>query len=194
MPGLTFNEHHDFILREVERQSCGLARRLGLGAIEREDLVQDLLVDLIPRLRFYDPAKASPATFVTMVVSNRAVLVALRYSRERLLSGRCPISLDQEAFDAEGEQCSLGHLVAESHGYGALMGNRIDRFEEVERRLDIGSTLARLPRNLHTVWKVLATTSPTRASQAGHGSRTHLYRQIRELRLRFRMAGLSCPA
>ena len=72
------------IIREADAAAQRLRRKLCLPVCEREDLGQDLLVDLLRRLPAYDPSRGSIGAFANIVLRNqssRIAMVAARTSR-----------------------------------------------------------------------------------------------------------------
>jgi len=61
-----------------------LAARFGLSSAEREDLQQDLILDLLEREHAFDPEKASANTFTGLVSRHRAVELLDRLIKDRM--------------------------------------------------------------------------------------------------------------
>lgn len=194
MTGLSFVDYQDGIFSEIDHQAKRLACRHGLPAHELDDIRQDLITDLIARAHAYDDDRASPATFVAVVAANRAALLGRRYYRQQSLLGRSPVSLDEPIGDDEGELVTRGDLVAEADGYAAWMGQSSDPLREAECRLDLQAAAEHLPDDLRGLCDVLATDTASGACRSQKRSRADLYRRVREVRLRFRAAGLAAPA
>ena len=78
------------IIREADAAARRLRRKLCLPVCEREDLGQDLLVDLLRRLPAYDPARGSIGAFATSscATSPRGSPSAITVSAVRRV-GRC---------------------------------------------------------------------------------------------------------
>mgnify|MGYP001451786420 FL=1 len=89
---------HPIAEREA-RRVCRIAR---LPAQEREDIRQDLLLDLLTRLPAFDPARGSLEAFATVCFRHRGIRLAARIRRER--DGRHPASLDEPIAGADGEE------------------------------------------------------------------------------------------
>src|SRR5512134_3778281 len=125
MSGLSFVDHKDAILSEVDHQAKRLACRHALPNDELDDVRQDLITDVIARAPAYDDTRASPSTFVALVAANRAALLGRRYYRQQCLYARSPVSLD-EAIGDDDLPVTRGDLVAEANGYAAWMGQPSD--------------------------------------------------------------------
>ena len=194
MSGLSFVDHQDVILSEVDHQAKRLACRHALPNHELDDVRQDLITDVIARAQAYDDARASPSTFVALVAANRAALLGRRYYRQQCLYGRSPVSLDEAIGDDDGAPVTRGDLVAEADGYAAWMGQSSDPLLEAERRLDLRAAAQLLPDRLRGLCDALTADTASGACRSQNRSRADLYRCLRELRLRFRAAGLAGPA
>jgi DNA-directed RNA polymerase specialized sigma24 family protein len=178
------------LLHETDVAAARLVRRLGLPANEREDLRQDLLIDLIARLPAFDPACGSLGAFAGTVVAHQAARLAARIRRDRSLFS--PLSLDDLLSGTDGD--TLGDTIPESNGYAAMMGQSTDGFAAVERRLDLDRALGALRRSDLALCAELIHRTPTELSQDGFGSRATLYRQVHEIRLRLMTGGVADAA
>lgn len=177
----------NLLLREAERGASHLVFNLRLPPHERDDLRQDLLVDLIKRLKHFDPARGSLGAFATTVISHRAALLVARVRRDRHWFQQ--LSLDEPSACTPGT--TLGDTVAEEGGYLAVMGQPVDRFAAVERRLDMEWAIGALCRRDQELCSHLVRRAPTELCRKGFGSRAGLYRQIHEIRLALMAHGLS---
>lgn len=193
MTGLNCVEQYDVVFSEVYHQAKRLARRHALPNHELDDVRQDLLTEVIARAKAYDDARASPPTFVALVAANRAALLGRRYYRQESLFGRSPVSLD-EAVGDDGASVTRGDLIAEADGYAAWMGQSSDPLGDVERRLDLRAAAQLLPDRLRGLCDALTANTASGACRSQNRSRADLYRCLREIRLRFRAAGLAGAA
>lgn len=185
-----FTRHHDTTLdlaiRLADIAATRLVRQLRLPAHDREDLRQDLLVDLVARLRSFDPRRGAPGTFIATVIAHRAGRLARRICRDRFF---VPISFQEPALAGEG--ATLGDGLAEADSYGALMGQPTDPFVPVERRIDLDRALAALgPAHLRLCTDLIERT-PTQIDRSGACARASLYRHLGEVRLRLMAQGIS---
>src|SRR5882724_9987861 len=79
------------LLREATMAARGLVRRLGLPGHEQEDLRQELLVDLIARLKWFDPARGTLNAFANVIIRHRAGRLARRINIERAIFAPTPL-------------------------------------------------------------------------------------------------------
>lgn len=105
------------IIREADAAAQRLRRKLCLPICDREDLGQDLLVDLLRRLPAYDRSRGSIGAFANIVLRNQCSRIAIRHHRQRRAQGGAMLSLDMPVADSEEP---LGCLLAEADGAGRL--------------------------------------------------------------------------
>ena len=60
------------VLRESEIAAARMARKFSLPTCDRDDLRQDILVDLLGRVRTFDPKRGAFGAFVGTIVGHRA--------------------------------------------------------------------------------------------------------------------------
>lgn len=166
-----------------------LRRRLQLPWGDLDDLRQDLLTDILGRLRAYDQQRGSLGAFAATVMANRASVIACRVSRRQRLFGRVPVSLD-DPIPGHGEE-TLGELLSEEMSLAATQGHWVDPVLQVERRIDIERALARLDEKGRRLLAELLMGSAHWLARAGRGSRSALYRQKHDLRLVLMAAGIA---
>lgn len=97
----------------AERYARRLCRTLGRPSHEREDMEQDMLLDLLARLAGFDPARGTLAAFATVCFQHRASRLATRLRREK--RERHEASLD-DAVPGQEEELTLADIIPESEG------------------------------------------------------------------------------
>jgi DNA-directed RNA polymerase specialized sigma24 family protein len=82
-----------------------MAARFGLPTAEREDIQQELILDMLERAHQFDPAKGSAGTFTGMVSEHRAteLLDKLMKDRQRLSFGSSQTAANDPYFNEPGE-------------------------------------------------------------------------------------------
>ena len=119
------------VIREADAAAQRLRRKLCLPVYEREDLGQDLLVDLLRRLPGYDPARGSIGAFANIVLRNECARIAIRHHRQRWVQGGTMLSLDAPVVSSVEP---LGCLLAESDGLAAWHGQNRDTQADIHTR------------------------------------------------------------
>lgn len=85
----------DYAIERVDYQVARLGRILRLSHHRKEDLRQDLLLELCQAARRFNPATSKARTFVSRVVSSAAAYHARCIRNERRNGARTPILLSQ---------------------------------------------------------------------------------------------------
>lgn len=179
---------------EVLKRTAGvrahqLRRRYALNRDDVDDVRQDLMADFLGRLPAFDPRRGTLGAFAGRIMANRAYAIARDICRRRQLHGAEPVSLDAPV-DAAGI-VPLGELVPEEAGLSAMLGYWIDPIAAVERRLDLERALALLDDKSRSLVAALLRGSAHLLARTGLGSRSALYRQLRDLRLALLAAGIT---
>jgi RNA polymerase sigma-70 factor (ECF subfamily) len=179
-------EDIETIIREADAAARRLRRKLSLPICDREDLGQDLLVDLLRRLPAHDTARGSIGAFANIVLRNQSSRIAIRHHRQRRAQGGTVISLDAPI---SGCTEPLGCMLAEADGLAAWHGQDRSAVDDAETRHDLARALGDLPDDMRGLCAALGTCAvPEIVSRTGI-SRSALYRHIARLRLDLAMRG-----
>ena len=130
------NAHDTIVLddsttRLVRIKANQLVGRYGFTRSDREDVEQELLLDLLVRLRRFDPARARRFTFVRLVV-NRCVASLIR--RRRTASR-----------DYRRANVSLDELLWDGKRAGRFLEPALDDTQQRDLRIDLTEALESLP-------------------------------------------------
>jgi RNA polymerase sigma-70 factor (ECF subfamily) len=172
-------------------QARRLCRTLGRPDHEREDIEQDMLLDLLTRLPSFDPARGTLAAFATVCFQHRASRLATRLRREQ--RERHAASLD-DAVPGQEEALTLADIIPESAGYAAWCGQQTDAVAALERRLDLDRAGAIIDQRDHCICASLTQSTPHELGKQGPLPRSALYRRIGEMRLCLLAAGIVAAA
>jgi DNA-directed RNA polymerase specialized sigma24 family protein len=163
-------EHHLPLMRTaVGVHASRIARDLNLPACERADVCQDLLLEMVPRFKRFDPSRASAATFINVLARHAAHAVRGRYRRRVNLREGIPL-------DAERDGADLVDVTTDVAAH--------DLKRQVQHAVET------LPSSLRGLVDLLRDERPSevrRLSGLGHAT---FYRRLRDLRLHFLAAGL----
>ena len=168
------------IITEADAAARRLRRRLGLPDCDREDLGQDLLIDLLRRLPAYDPAQGSLGAFAGLILRNQASRIAIRIMRERRAQGGGLLSLDCPS--GQDDRRPLTETISDDEGLSAWHGQSTAAHVTVEQRQAVRAALGRLPADERRFCTALAHRSVTALAAEGFGSRSALYRRLADLR------------
>ena len=170
-----------------------LAARHGLSAAEREDIQQELMLDLLEHRHKFDPAKGSPGTFTGMVSKHRAVelLDGLIKQRMRYTDFGTAAQMMGAANDPE-----MGSSKADSADdcIDSIHFKRDpdhDFFTDGMAMHDLNAAIAFMNGEQSALLDLLTEHSDIASACAASGLSTPtFYRRVHELRMHLRMFGL----
>ncbi len=166
------------LIRCKARQLIGTA---GFTSADCEDIEQELALDLLQRLKHYDPTKAKETTFMALIVEHKlAKLIKDRHAacRDWRL---CQESLDEPfGLDSDEPKSRLDQLCDP-----AAMTKDALAFE-----LDLQAALEALPEDLRELWELMLDSNLHRVSRLTGIPRTTLYDRLRRLHDALLRAGL----
>ncbi|MBW7925961.1 MAG: sigma-70 family RNA polymerase sigma factor [Burkholderiaceae bacterium] len=151
-----------------------VARTMRLSDVDREDVEQDILLVLLERRRFFDPARGAWSSFADRVARQAAQGVADDIGAERRVRGG---SLDQPT--ANDGSATLGELM-EDHLQGP------DSEQALQLSLALAGFVAGLPDELALVARLslLEDGDLAEAQRRSGLSTSEFYRRLREVRYR----------
>ncbi|MSU92097.1 hypothetical protein GE300_21370 [Rhodobacteraceae bacterium 2CG4] len=167
------------IIRESDAAAQRLRRKLSMPVCEREDLGQDLLVDLLRRLPAYDPSRGSIGAFANIVLRNQSSRIAMRHHRQR--RAQCGSLLSLEV-PLAGAREPVGDTLTEDDGLAAWHGQTCCTAAVTELHHALQAALARLPAEDRRFCAALAHRPVAALAAEGFGSRSALYRRLVDLR------------
>lgn len=167
------------IIREADAAAQRLRRKLSMQVCEREDLGQDLLVDLLRRLPAYDPSRGSIGAFANIILRNQSSRIAMRHHRQRRAQGGSLLSLE---VPLAGSRERVGDTLTEDDGLAAWHGQTCCAAAVTELHHALQAALARLPAEDRRFCAALAHRPVTALAAEGFGSRSALYRRLADLR------------
>lgn len=172
-----------WLVRRKARQLIGTA---GFTESDREDLEQEMRLDLITRLPGFDRDKGTPKTFVARILEHK-VSTLIRYRTQEMRDYRrqgCP----RHAEIGDGEVRDRGETVAQE---AWRLGKQCrTRREQGELALDVAGILSRLPDDLRRLCRLLQTGTLSEAAHRTGIPRTTLNDHVLRLRRRFEEAAL----
>ena len=167
------------IIHEADAAAQRLRRKLSMPVCEREDLGQDLLVDLLRRLPGFDARRGSIGAFANIVLRNQSARIAMRHHRQRRAQGGSLLSLE---LPLTGDREPVGDTLTEDDGLAAWHGQICCAAAVTELHHALQAALARLPTEDRRFCAALAHRPVTALAAEGFGSRSALYRRLADLR------------
>jgi DNA-directed RNA polymerase specialized sigma24 family protein len=159
----------DLLLREAKVTATRLVSRLSLPTHEIDDIIQDLLTDLLARLKGFNPARGSFGAFVGRVMANRASRLTIRIWHQRAIFA--PSSLDDPLSGYDG--ATLIDTITQEGG-SLLWPAPKDPFAQLHRRLALHRALNTLRREHIQLLEQLSRHSIETLSEARAQSRATL--------------------
>ncbi len=185
-----FEAVDDYAVRIIKHKARQLVGRYGLTFFDREDLEQELMVDLLQRMRHFNPTKAKKTTFIARIVERHiSTLLEARHARCRDWR-LCRVSLNtpyendrgdtpRELIDRVDSQGNLGNCEQET------------RQEAISNlHMDIERVLDTLPEDLRDLCERLRESNMAEIARETGVARTTLYDKLTRIREVFRKAGL----
>ena len=175
------------LIRFKARQLVGQA---GFTASDREDIEQELILDLLRRLPKYNPKRAQLNTFIARVVEHRlASLIEAQKAGIRDYR-RCRCSLNECFEDADGRSVERVDTF-DQEDYLLRTGAQSRPSEELNRlAIDVAAVLETLPPELRELCRRLKAETVTEISRDTGVPRGTIYESIKKLREIFKDAGL----
>lgn len=166
-----------------------LVGKAGLTESDRPDLEQELMIDLLERMKRYNPAKAKKTTFMARIVERRiASLLELRYAQRRDCR-RCTASLNDPAPGSRDESMERGDLMT-GDGFDSFPNSEPMERRTADLRIDLESVIESLPEQLRDLCERMKTGNMMEISRETGICRGTLYYRLSLLREAFLDAGL----
>ena len=175
------------LIRFKARQLVGKA---GFSAWDREDIEQELILDLLRRLPKYNPKRAQLNTFIARVVEHRlASLIEAQKAGIRDYR-RCRCSLNECFEDADGRSVERVDTF-DQEDYLLRTGAQSRPSEELSAlAIDVAAVLEGLPHELRNLCRRLQAETVTEISRDTGVPRGTIYESIKKLLEIFKDAGL----
>lgn len=176
--------------RVIRRKAHELVGKAGFVDADRDDIEQELRLDLARRLPRFDPARSQIQTFTRRIVDNHVVTL-LEARRAARRDHRRVVHLDEAGADGsmpgDGDATRVVDLAA--YRRHALDAGR-DREEHVDLARDLHRATCALPPDLQELCGLLATDNVTEISRKTGVPRPTIYARLAEVRGYFERAGL----
>jgi DNA-directed RNA polymerase specialized sigma24 family protein len=177
----------------------------GLSTAEREDLFQEILLDIYERKDHFDPTRGGPGTFTGLVSAHRTAefLSARKADRERLVFAAAEdidtgavVAIDRAlhglyvAQDAANDGDITSNRVVQTHDATLWSGDK-DLFSDSGSLRDLETAMAYMSAEQTQLFQLLASHQdlPAAARASGIPSAT-FYRRVADLQMHLRMFGI----
>ena len=174
----------------IKYKARKLVGKAGFTASDREDIEQELILDLLRRLPKYNPKRAQRNTFIARVVEHRlASLIEAQKAGIRDYR-RCRCSLNECFEDADGRSVERVDTF-DQEDYLLRTGGQSRPSEELSAlAIDVAAVIEGLPHELRNLCRRLKAETVTEISRDTGVPRGTIYESIKKLREIFKDAGL----
>jgi RNA polymerase sigma-70 factor (ECF subfamily) len=181
------DEYAAKVIRHKARQLVGTA---GYTESDRDDLEQEMMLDLLMRLPKFNPDKATQKTFVARIIE-RKISKLIRHRTCEMRDYRREACSLNGCLEAEnGMTIELSETIAQEE-LGRRTGRRSRSAQEKwEFAQDMATTLSRLPEHLRRICDLLKTRTVSDAAREMGIPRTTINDHVKKLRDLFEDAGL----
>ena len=180
----------DYAVRLIRYKARRLIGQAGFTPSDREDLEQELVLDLLRRLPKYNPKRAKLNTFIARIVEHRiASLIEAQKAGIRDYR-RCGGSLNDRYEDEEGRSVERVDTI-DQEDYLLRTGAQSRPWDELSAlAIDVAAVLEALPPELRELCRRLKAETVTEISRDTGVPRGTIYESIKKLREIFEDAGL----
>ncbi len=171
-----------------------MAARFGLSPADREDLQQELILDLLEHQDKFDPAKGSAGTFTGMVSKHRSVEFL-----DRLMKDRSRLAFIGH-LDANDDDDVDGDIIrsnsdTDDHNVLLMWADDADLFADSDTVRDLETALSYLAEEQAGMFALLDNHQDLPAASKASGvSTATFYRRVSELQMHLRMFGFKTAA
>jgi RNA polymerase sigma-70 factor (ECF subfamily) len=180
----------EYAVQIIKFKAKQLVGRVGLTDSDREDLEQEMILDLLQRLPKYNPDRAQRNTFIARVVEHKiATIIEARKAglRDYRL---CNCSLNERLEDEEGGSVERMETI-DQEDYLRLTGGLSRSTAELrDLSIDVRQAIEKLPPELRELCRRLGIDTVTELSRDTGVPRGTIYESLKKLRANLEAAGL----
>jgi len=180
----------DYAVQLIKYKARQLVGRVGFTESDREDLEQEMVLDLLRRLPKFDPKRAGRNTFIARIVEHKVATIIEAQKAGMRDYRLCSCSLNDRLEDEEGRSIERMETI-DQEDYLRRTGKLSRPMSELRNlSIDLRSAVQTLPPELRELCKRLQTKSVTEISRDTGIPRGTIYESIKKLRAIFEDAGL----
>lgn len=184
-----FDDHTRRLIRYKAHQLIG---NHGFSRDDYDDLEQDLTLDLLQRMRKYDPNKATYNTFVSRVIQRKIANLIRHRTQEKRDYRREVVSLNDMIDDGDGGTVEFAQAISADPAERRIGQNRRTEADRRELRMDVQTVIDRLSPMRRRLAELLMTNCVAEAARELGIPRSTLYgSDIARLQELFEDKGLS---
>ena len=180
----------DYAVQLIKYKARQLVGRVGFTESEREDLQQEMVLDLLRRLPKFDPKRAGRNTFIARIVEHKVATIIEAQKAGMRDYRLCSCSLNDRLEDEEGRSIERMETIDQEDYLRRTVKLSRPMSELRNLSIDLRSAVQALPPELRGLCKRLQTESVTEISRDTGIPRGTIYESIKKLRAIFKDAGL----
>lgn len=185
-----FENRDSFASQLIRQKARELVRHPGFRESEREQIEQQLALELLRKCRCFDPRRARETTFIARVIESKVISMIRARVAEKRDFRRDGKSLNETVCDAKGASVeraqTLDASAARAHTGQAPRSDE----EQARLRFDMAQVFKSLPDDLRRLAELLMEMSEYAASRVLGQSRRQIAKDVARLRELFEDAGL----
>ena len=184
------NSYHAAAQSAARASAWQVARKIGLSQEDREDVEQDILLELLERQGRYDEARGQPGTYAGVVSHHRAAELtqAIVRDRKHMTYGR----RDEAADETDSDWLDA---LAGADDEVPLWGEARNYYDDIHTARDLGYAMAMMDDEQRRMFALLAEHQDMPAACKSSGlSTATFYRRAEDLQLHLRMFGIKMAA
>jgi len=177
----------EFAVKAIKRKARQLIGIAGLNRSDREDLEQELAIELLSGLRNYDPSKGPREAFIAKLLTDKTSKLLRHRLAERRFYGRESFSLNDTTVDEDGHCIQRSETISAEDRANDV--SRPESSDDVLARLDLEEAVSNLPAELRSLYNLLQRSSLTEAAQQLGLPISTAWDRVEKLRAALRAAG-----
>ncbi|MDY6903826.1 MAG: sigma-70 family RNA polymerase sigma factor [Thermodesulfobacteriota bacterium] len=192
-----FDNHYEgidkYAVQLIKYKARQLVGRVGFTESDRDDLEQELMLDLLRRLPKFNPARAQRNTFIARVVEHKiaTIIESKKAGMRDYRLCRCSLNEKFETGNYENSFCVERIETIDQEEYFRRTGKLSRPTDELRAlTIDVHKAVEQLPPELRRLCKRLETETVTEISRDTGIPRGTIYESIKKLRAIFEDAGL----
>jgi RNA polymerase sigma-70 factor (ECF subfamily) len=178
-----------YAVRLIKFKAIQLVGHAGFTDSDREDIEQEMVIDLLSRLPKFDPDKAKRNTFITRVVEHKVANLIEAQAKAHGDYRQYGCSLNEQVELDDGESAERTEIVSEDDYLQRTKRKSSPAQKMTELAIDLDVFLAKLPEELRSLCALLAEETLTEISDRTRVPRSTLYESINQLRRLLKKAG-----
>ena len=180
----------EYAVQLIKYKAKQLVGRVGFTESDREDLEQEMLLDLLRRLPKYNPKRAQRNTFIARVVEHKIATIIESQKAGMRDYRLCRCSLNDRFEDEEGGSVERMETINQEDYLRRTGKFARPAWELRDLSLDVQKAIEKLPPELRELCERLDTDTVTEISRDTGIPRGTIYESIKKLRAIFEDAGL----